>query len=67
MKIIRPGLADNEILYECVHCHCQFIFEVNEMIGIQVQGGYIKCPHCNEMHFVSTNKHLTIKITKEKS
>ena len=65
MTIIRPGLAEDEIIYECGKCQCKFLFSVKEMFGFQVQGGYIKCPHCDEILFINTNKHLTIKITKE--
>lgn len=60
MKIIRPGLEKDEIFCECDKCHCQFIFNINEMIGIQIQGGYIKCPHCDKLLFI--NKNFSVKI-----
>lgn len=65
MTIIRPGLAEDEIIYECGKCQCKFLFSVKEMFGFQIQGGYIKCPHCDEILFIHTNKHLTLNITKE--
>ena len=64
MKIIRPGLKDGEIIYECKKCKCQFLFHINEMIGKQAQGGYIKCPECEEMHFVYITQKIQIKENK---
>ena len=64
MKIIRPGLKDGEIIYECKKCKCQFLFHINEMIGKQAQGGYITCPECNEMHFVCIPQTIKMKENK---
>ena len=65
MKIIRPGLKDNEIIYDCTKCKCQFLFSTDEMIGMQPQGGYIKCPECEEMHFIYMHQHIGIKGVKD--
>ena len=64
MKIIRPGLKDDEMIYECKQCKCQFLFSVDEMIGLQPQGGYIKCPECGEMHFIYVPQHIRTKKGK---
>lgn len=61
MKIIRPGLKDNEMIYECAKCKCQFLFSTDEMIGLQSQGGYIACPECKEMHFIFITQKIKIK------
>lgn len=61
MKIIKPGLKDNEMIYDCKKCRCQFLFNISEMIGMQPQGAYIKCPECDEMHFVYLPRHLRDK------
>lgn len=64
MKIIRPGLKDNEMIYECAKCKCQFLFSTDEMIGLQSQGGYIACPECKEMHFIFITQKIKIKENK---
>ena len=64
MKIIRPGLKDNEMIYECTKCKCQFLFSTDEMIGLQSQGGYIACPECKEMHFIFITQKIKIKENK---
>lgn len=64
MKIIRPGLKDGEMIYECKKCKCQFLFHIDEMIGKQAQGGYITCPECNEMHFIYMSQNVAIKKGK---
>lgn len=64
MKIIRPGLKENELIHECNKCKCQFLFSTSEMIGMQAQGAYIKCPECETMHFIYLPRHLREKENK---
>lgn len=60
MKIIRPGVNKNEMILRCYKCTCEFLFEFSELTGVQRQGGYIQCPHCKEMHFITLPVHYVI-------
>ena len=66
MKIIRPGLKTDEAIYECQKCKCQFLFSVNELIGVQAQGGYIACPECGEMAFIYFSKNMATILEEGK-